>query len=310
MGERFEMKIKHCSDEKGFASAILVFLVIILCALSLAASILIQSEGFVIGNNIDTRQADYALQGVASFAMEKIRIAGLDELNPFSVGGIDVYMDTSQTTDYNANVLLTVSAQGENFDNTIYVYLKMVDGPLSDYAIYVSGYVSNVRVQDDDDDTLMVQEAMIPAISTNALYDTATAQGRVISGPFMPADDYPNKDFWENPTTPCVTYVEGDLDVVSPNTIYGIYVVEGDVFIDNGATVEGVIYMANEGSEVSMGYSAKSNGGFVGYCNIIGSSIFGLMSKVRYRPEYMAAFDSYRIGMMKAIIKKDTWIYQ
>jgi len=124
----------------------------------------------------------------------------------------------------------------------------------------------------------------------------AIAQGNVETGPtFTPSHGYPNFNFYFNfPTTPNVTWVQNDLRVLGGRTVYGIFVVDGNIRLNGTARVDGVLYMRNDFDVVGTGGGGPPGsivtGGIVanGAVNGTGNHI-----TVRYHSEYMGKFGEH-----------------
>ena len=172
--------------------------------------------------------------------------------------------------------------------------------PLEDLAIYTTGTVTNVVVLDEfsnPDPTLLVEnQSSLPDIDNQALTALATSQGHVEVGEFSPADGYPNGppgSFYYSDPTANVTHVLGDLRVKKDRTVYGIFLVEGDIFLEGSARVEGVLYLKNSGQIIlsGSGRNRKSyvTGGIVANGDIDGR---GNQIEVTYNSVYMSNFSA------------------
>ncbi|MCZ6820264.1 MAG: hypothetical protein O7G31_12360, partial [Calditrichaeota bacterium] len=167
--------------------------------------------------------------------------------------------------------------------------------PISDSAIYATGDITNVDALDEggnpDPDLIIDNAPTLPPIETQAMIDTATAQGHVEPGPFIPSHGYPNFNFYYSGTIPNITYVQGDMEVQGGRTIYGIFVVEGNVRLNGASRVEGVLYMVTPNTVVLYGGGSPTEssvtGGIIANGDVDGS---GNHITVHYKSEYMESF--------------------
>jgi hypothetical protein len=88
-----------------------------------------------------------------------------------------------------------------------------------------------------------------------------------------------------------VIHVQGDLHIRDGRTIYGIYVVDGDVMLNENAKVRGVLYLPNPSSKVYNRENATSQvtGGIVTWGMVDGD---GYKIIVKHKPEYLNALVS------------------
>lgn len=176
--------------------------------------------------------------------------------------------------------------------------LLLFNPPIGDYALFATGDVTNVESLDesgDPDSSLLVQNAAsLPEIDTDALIDLATSQGHVYSSNFEPASGYPNYNFYYSGTTPNVTYVQGELKVKGGRTVYGIFVVDGDIYLEGSSRVHGVLYMTKTNNIVIHGGGSPTQssvtGGIVANGDVDGT---GNHITVHYSSEYMKKFEEY-----------------
>jgi hypothetical protein len=72
---------------------------------------------------------------------------------------------------------------------------------------------------------------------------------------FHPDDGFPGTggfyyDSTAVPKTPNLIYVDGDLHVRDDLTVYGVFIVEGDVLLNSNARINGVLYLPNVSSRI------------------------------------------------------------
>jgi hypothetical protein len=212
----------------------------------------------------------------------------------FGGDSLSVAVDDNSTDpgiDPNYVRIFSTSSNAGSADTT---QVMVYDGRFNEFAVWSKDSVNNVTTQDSlgnpNPGLLMQDPPYMPEIDKTALVNAATSQGNVKPGPtFNPPANYPNGDFYVS-GVPNVTHVLGDMDIPPNQTIYGIYVVEGDVTFQLNATLYGVIYQPNAGSTVdySVGVGiALIRGGVVTWGDMNG----GITPiTVRYKPEYLNAF--------------------
>ncbi len=174
--------------------------------------------------------------------------------------------------------------------------------PLKDLAIYTTGTVTNVSALDEfgfPDSTLLAEnQNSLPDINDQELIDLATFQDQVEDDDeFSPDDGYPNGppgSFYYSYPTANVTHVLGDLKVKKDRTVYGIFLVEGNIFLEGSARVEGVLYLKNSGQIIILSGSGRNRksyvtGGIVANGDIDGS---GNQIEVTYNSAYMINFSA------------------
>ncbi len=198
-------------------------------------------------------------------------------------------------TDLDSVVELSITGTYLDLIRTIEI-ITTARAPLEDLAIYTTGTVTNVVVLDEfsnPDSTLLVKnQSSLPDIDNQALTDLATSQGQVeVVAEFSPVDGYPNGSFYYSDPTANVTHVLGDLKVQGGRTVYGIFVVEGNITLRGGARVEGVLYLKNPGHTIIYGggnsQASSVTGGIVANGDIDGT---GNQIEATYNPAYMSNF--------------------
>jgi hypothetical protein len=192
------------------------------------------------------------------------------------------------------SVRLDLTSTGTFDDAKKAVLVKVLKNlSVSDIAILATGEVDNVDTLDengDPDSTLLAENwDSFPDIDIPALIDTAIAQGHVETDPeFNPSHGYPNFNFYFSGSIPNVTHIQGDLRVQGGRTIYGIFVVEGDITLDGSSRVEGVLVMIPPTNVVIHGGGTPNessvSGGIIANGSVDGT---GHHISVQYDPEFM-----------------------
>lgn len=307
------MNLKKAKQEEGFWSALVILFMVTLMLMGLGSFVLIRSEGYNVVNQINALKAEYAATGAVYYGFQRLKIGDLEESYPVTIGDVEVYLDTSGTLpDIYLDVTANVSAGGGSMESNLGIeldYLRLD-------AIYTTGDVSNIAVLDStgypDDDLLVENADELPEIYQGVLDSLASDQSQVFGDPtYEPADGYPSGDFFRpDGITPNVTHVLGNLRVRTGRTVWGIFVVEGNLQIDYddfGADgyIEGVVYMPNAGCTVTIGSDAQVTGGIVTNGDILRDGLNPGI--VQHNPVYMRAFEPYHEEMG---FKIDEWIYE
>jgi hypothetical protein len=177
------------------------------------------------------------------------------------------------------------------------------------------GATSNITTRDSlggTDSKLLVQglgASNLPAINQTSLNTLSTSQGHdKSSSTFNATNNFPSASYYNSGITPNVTHVYGNLSLgVSPATtvtIYGIFVVEGNVTISKSSQVIGVIYCPNS-STVTINSPVATNsvtGGIVTKGTVTGSTA----SYVKHNMTYTTVFSNYLSGAENLIIPLTT----
>lgn len=293
------MKIK--SDRRGFWSAMMVIFIVTLGLMGLGSFVLMRSEGHSSATSIQAVQAEYAANGGAYYGLMSMANDTLDESSTLSIGHADVTLDTTSVVG-SAEVLLYVTATVGDIQSRLRLRVSPGTG-LVDKAIYTTGHVFNVTGKDstgtNDPSRVVTQAPSVPAIDEAALAAMSTPQGHdQFDALFTPSNGYPDGSFYRpDGVTPNVTHVMNDFKVKGGRTIYGIFVVEGDVVLNGSARIEGVVYLPNPTSTIITGGGdpgeSSITGGLISHGNIQG---FGNHISVKHWPEFMGVFCQYQIG--------------
>jgi hypothetical protein len=176
------------------------------------------------------------------------------------------------------------------------------DSQFQEFAVWAKDTTIGVVTQDSlsvTNSALLIQNApFMPKIDKDGLFGAALAQGNTYDedgeSHFHPDDGFPNADgFYHDstatPKVPNFIHIDGDLHVRENCTVYGIYIVEGDVLLNTNARVRGVLYLPNASSRVYNRQNGNSlvTGGIVTWGEVDGE---GYQITVRQRPEFMRAF--------------------
>ena len=170
------------------------------------------------------------------------------------------------------------------------------DREFQKFAVWAKDTVISITTQDSlsmNNDSLIVKKApFMPKVDYDALVSAATSQSHYFAGNFSPSDGYPTTSFYYSGSTPHVIYVGGNLRIRSGRTINGIYVVEGEAWIEGGSTLNGVLYLPNSATSGVHHYDVSPstsliNGGVVTWGGMDGT---GGDIVVRHNPTYFDKF--------------------
>ena len=307
------MNLRKIKNEEGFWSAFIILFLVTLVLMSVGASVLMKSEGINIANQVQALEADYAANGGAYYGIERLELGPLNESETISIGNAAVTLDSADVGG-SSEITLTVTATVGVTERQIVIRIQP-GGGLRDKAIYTEGDVFNVTPKDslgNPDNDLMVTGGDVPEIDVDSLNAMSTAQGHDQgAATFDPPDGYPNGSFYFSGNTPNVTHVLGNLKVNGGRTVYGIFVVEGNVELMGNSRVEGVIYLPNPTSTVMHGggdpTESSITGGIVSHGDISGT---GNHISVRHNLEYMTKFCEFQTGQDAIEHTIVHWTYQ
>ncbi len=214
------------------------------------------------------------------------------------------------TVTVNANGTLNIASHGYIPDKTnpishrtISQVARIVPGTPADVdtnmAIVIAGDLTNINIRDEDnnlDPSLGSDNDTPPDIMKSGLVQMSNDQGHTQLGNFSPVSGWPNGDFYYSGDTPNVTYVTGNLSVSGGSTVYGIFVIDGNVVLNGSARVEGVLYLPNPTSTIIHGGGAPAEnsvvGGIISWGDVTGT---GSHADVQIQKTYMTSF-SYSGG--------------
>lgn len=290
----------YMRSEKGVSSIVIFMIMIMISTIGFTLFFITMTDSKMATRKMQSTQAFYIAEAGLEYGIKRISSnIAINESQAIPILNGTVLLDTSQS---NNITILTAQGQLQGTSRKVGVALQnMVN--LGGFAIYSTGDVSNVTTLDEegneDPDLLVANADSLPPIDYLGLTDMALNQGHVVfDSNFKPADNYPNGDFYYDSDVPNVIHVVNDLTVNGGRTIYGIYVVEGNVKLHGSSRLEGVIYLPNLNSEVLQititggGSPSEStvNGGIIanGDVNGTGNHITAL-----YVEEYMQYFGEF-----------------
>ncbi len=287
------------SELGGISIAFVFFVILMFTILGTVAFSIMKVDSEFSLKYVQGLQAQYISEAGIEYGLKRLFDGGdLSASETVSVpGGSFTLQSTSQDT----MIIVTSTGEVGSARKTIRVRVRYRP-PIGDYAIFSTGDIENVNSLDengDPDPTLMVENApAMPEIDDQSLLDMAAAQGNVkTASTFEPAHGYPNFNFYLSGTTPNVTHCTGNMRVRGGRTVYGIFVVEGNITLDGSARVVGVLYMINHGHVVIHGGGSPSEssvtGGIVANGDIDGT---GNHITVYYNSEYMGLFGTFETG--------------
>jgi hypothetical protein len=193
---------------------------------------------------------------------------------------------------------IRILASGQNPDTTSEVKVEVFDGAFHEFAVWAKDSVTRVITTDSAGvvdllgNLVMEKAPYMPEINRAAVEAEAAVQGNTYNGNFTPNDDYPNADFFAYGSMPNVTHVEGDLRVNEDRTVYGIFLVEGDVVLEEGSRLRGVLYVPNASSTITHEGNhdiSRVRGGVVTWGTMDGNDSYIV---VRHYPSYLHALVS------------------
>jgi hypothetical protein len=295
-------------------------LLILLAGFAVSFGILAQNKNRLYMDSVDrmvNQVTDYSAKNASTSGVQK----ALNQL----------YLDPSWRGSYanlaiaggKANItVVNDSADGEPKAHQVKILsssanaltqVVVFDSEFHEFAVWAKDTVIDVTTQDsvgvDDPDLLMQKAPFMPKIDKDGLFGAALSQDYLVSedsdseldlfdfgnGHFHPDDGFPNNNFYNDttmtPKVPNVIYVQGDLHIRDDRTVYGIYVVEGDVLLNEDAHIKGVLYLPNASSRVynRENESSQVTGGIVTWGEVDGD---GYPIVVRHKPEFLRALVS------------------
>ncbi len=193
---------------------------------------------------------------------------------------------------------IKISASAGNADAADLIQVSVFDSQFHEFAVWAKDTVIMVTTKDSlsvtDPDLLMQNAPFMPKIDKDGMVSAATSQSHMYNndneGHYHPADGFPNGSFYYDSTavsqTANVIHVGGDLHVRENRTVYGIFIVEGNVLLNANATIRGVLYLPNASSRIYNNQNGNSRiyGGIVTWGTIDGK---GYEIGVRHQPQYL-----------------------
>jgi hypothetical protein len=311
-------KIKRTASgafrEDGFWTAFLVILIVTLTLMGLGANVLLKGEGPNVTNHIASYRAEYAANAGAYFGVRSMAMGTFNESTVLSVGGVSVSFDTSKvagTSNYEMKVNSSINSASRR------ITVQISANKLSDKGMWTTGDVYNIDGKDstgaiDNANKVVSGADSVPTVLIATLNAMSTAQGHDQSAAtFTPATGYPMTNFYKAGATPNVTHVLHNMDVQGSRTVYGIFVVEGNVTLNGGCRVEGVIYLPNVTSLIITGGGSPTTSTVVGGIISNGDlSATGSHVSVEHWPVYTRSFCSYLLNPNQVIFDLVKWEYR
>ncbi|MCH7754979.1 hypothetical protein IH970_07630 [candidate division KSB1 bacterium] len=293
---RIKLSVLSGLSEVGSLSiAIVFFIILTLVTLAVVSYLLMNSEIRMSVNFVQRLQAQYLAEAGTEYGISLIfQGQGGPYTETVSAGGGYFSLSIEQDS------VLTLTSTGDIDRAEKAVEVKMnYYPPIADFAIFSTDDIDNVTALDeagDPDPSLMIANApFLPDMDDSTLIALATAQGHVeTGGMFIPSHGYPNFNFYFSGTVPNVTWVQNNLKVLGGRTVYGIFVVDGNISLDGSSRVEGVLYMRDSVAVVAHGGGNPTEsiitGGIVAAGAINGT---GNHITVQYNSEYMGKFGEH-----------------
>jgi len=305
------MKLKDIKKEEGFWSAVVLILLTTLALMGMGAYVLMRSEGVNVASQAESLQTEYSATGAVYYAVRALQLGTFSAGESVTIGGVSVTFDTTRTQ--SGSDSLNVTARTSDGTQTT------VGIGLADVAVWTTGNVNNITVRDNSDNTnnnlIASNASSVMAIDTTLL-GAVNGVGRFSGNPTInnTYSPTPSFNFYQaDGVTPNVTIVNGNLTVGKNGTVYGIVVVTGNLTIRSGGGnvghVEGVVYLLNSGSTVSMQRRTEIYGGVLSNGNVTGTgSRNGI---IRHITNYVNTFKQYKVdpnAQWASVI--GSWTYQ
>jgi hypothetical protein len=298
----FKSRFSHSvlrNDFGGISIAFVFFIILMFTILGTVGFSIMKVDSQFSLRYVQGLQAQYMSEAGVEYGLK--RLFSGDELSASEYAALTGGSFTLQSTTEDTIIILTSTGAVGTARKMIRVRVRYRP-PIGDFAIFSTGDIEKVNSLDengDPDPNLMVENApTMPDIDDQALLDMAAAQGNVkTAATFEPAHGYPNFNFYLTGTTPNVTHCTGNMRVRGGRTVYGIFIVEGNITLDGSARVVGVLYMINPGHILIHGGGSPSEssvtGGIIANGDIDGT---GNHITVYYNPEYMGMFETFETG--------------
>jgi hypothetical protein len=198
---------------------------------------------------------------------------------------------------------IRIRSTGRNKEVMDLTQVMIWKGKFGDFAIWAKDSVTNVTTKDslgNVDPNLLVENApFMPNIDEAGMISEAVSQGHQQAGGFEPNDGYPeegededDRDFYYDDVakTPHVTHVQGDFRVRGGRTVYGIFLIEGNAYLEGNSRVQGVLVLPNPSSTVIHGGGNPSEssvtGGVLTWGTVDGT---GNHISVTFKPSYLGS---------------------
>jgi hypothetical protein len=284
-------------------------LLILLAGFAAAFGVLATSKNQRLVDSVERMVDQYADYGAKNAASSGAYMA-LNQLyknpawragyNHLVIGGntltVTVKADSIGATPLAHRVKIRASAG--NADASELTEVSVFDSKFNEFAVWAKDTVISVTTQDSNGVAapgLLIKKApFMPKIDKTTLVGDATSQGHMYNndneGHYHPDNGFPNGSFYYDSTavsqTANIIHVGGDLHIRDNRTVYGIYIVEGDVLLNPNAKIRGVLYLPNSSSKVYNKENGNSyvTGGIVTWGTVDGKAYQII---VKHRPRYL-----------------------
>jgi len=291
------MKLKNIKKEEGFWSAFVLILLTTLALMGMGAYVLMRSEGVNVASQAESLQTEYSATGAIYYAVRALQLGTFNEGESVTIGGVSVTLDTTRTQ--SGSDSLNVTARTSDGTQT------SVGVGLEDVAVWTIGSVSNITILDNNgtsnsklvarnaSSVMVMNLAALGAVQNAKVFSS----NKTINSTYSPTG---NTDFYQSDgVTPNVTIVNGNLTIGKDGIVYGIVVVTGNLTIQSGGWlpfrfghIEGVVYLPNSGSTISMQESTEIYGGVLSNGNVTGTGSGGI---IRHITNYLNTFKQFQL---------------
>lgn len=284
-------------NEKGFIlpSLVIIFLVT-LALMATGAYVLMRSEGDISADTMIAKQIEYSLKGASDYALNLMKIDDL-EIQDVDVGGVSATVDTiklNPSNGFNPDFDLDITATVGSVSRELFVTIDAFD---PDVAIWALGAVDLTVIPRNQSGLLPNWDRMgenvyaLPQIDVTTLLALPGAQV-LAGGAYSGTRPTGATSFFQSGTTPWVTRYTGDVTLSAGAVQWGIMIVDGDLTISSLANVNGIVYLPNAGSQVTMGISLNAT---VNGCIICAGDVTGA-TFVDHNSTYLATLENYRLN--------------
>lgn len=211
-------------------------------------------------------------------------------------------------------ILIRSRAEMENTAKCNSLLLNVFN--ILNYSVFISGEVNGI-IGYDSFDHLYFNSTSLPAMELDSLKQVAQSQGNYFDKNETIDNHSPDYKFWSNPSdhnqNATIVYAEQNLTIDKTNKGIGaIFVVMGDLVLQDSKSIDGVIYMANTSSMQTVdckGNKAQHTlqGAVIGNTDINSADgRHGPELTVYYDDIYIEKFYTYSITG-PSIIEKVSW---
>jgi hypothetical protein len=233
----------------------------------------VESVDRVVGQYSDHTATNSSASG-AYMALNRLYLNGAwrTGYNVYLAGDtVDVVLEDNGVDPTLSDREVRILSTGRSGDLTDLTEVMIFDGTFEEFAVWAKDAVLGVTTKDTlgipDPSLLMDNAPFMPNFDFDGLINEAAAQGHVqsdMSGTWVADNLYPNGSFYYSGMTPNVTHVLDNLKVNGGRTIYGLYIVEGNVELQGSSRVQGVIILPNETSTITSGGGDPEESSFTG----------------------------------------------